>query len=244
MVIIQKLQAYPRLSLFNKGGNSVADGFIIRKGDNISKAPTALIAVAYPVGSVCTITNGNKTITAKDTNGSALFGVELGTWMVSCTDGTRNADQTVVIDDTNKTAAVELAYKLVLFDAGTYAPETGGWSKSGSKLSISASTTSMNGATDTVYTNNKIDVSGYNTINFQITSTSKTENGYRIVGLSTTTSGGSFVAYGDVTSTGEVSIDISSVTKLCYARMALEAWPPENGVSSSTSIVASKVWLE
>lgn len=204
----------------------------------------AVITVTYPEGSTCTCTKGEVVLTLTDTSGQGFFLIpELGDWIVNCTDGTVSQSETVSVIITGQGTHIKLTYELVLFDAGTYAEETDGWSKSGSTLSISASTTSMDGATDTVYTRSKVDVSGYNKLHFQITSTSQTQNGYRRVGVSSTTSGSGFVAYADISTRGEAIIDISDVDDAYYIRMALEAWPPQNGMSSSTSIVASKVWL-
>lgn len=203
----------------------------------------AVIAVTYPSGSICTC--GGKA--AKDTSGFALFNVKPGTYTVEChtsdNSQSKSTSVTVAESDKGKSKSVTLSYELVLFNAGSYAPETGGWSKSGSTLSISATTTSMDGARDTVYTKNKISVSGYSTLHFQITSTGMTKLGYRRVGLSDVTGGFSFSYYKDVTGTGEVTIPISSATTPLYVRMALETHPPENGQSATTSMVVSKVWL-
>lgn len=201
----------------------------------------AVIAVTYPEGSVCTCSNGTKTLKAKDTSGKALFNVSVGEWTVTATDGSRTKSASVSITADGQSKSVTLTYALVLFDNGAYAEETGGWSRSA--LSISATTTSMNGETDTVYTRNKISVSRYSTLHFQITSTSQTKNGYRRVGLSSGTSGADFSYYSEVAGAGEVIIPISSASTPLYVRMALEAWPPQNGQSATTSIVVSKVWL-
>lgn len=203
--------------------------------------------VIFPAGSSCKVTNGTRTIKAPDSAvaiGRYCFPIpESGTWTVSCTDGTRTASKTQTITTQYSYFATTLAYELVLFNAGSYDSVTGGWSKSGDTLSISATTTSMSGAFDTVYTKNKISVSGYSTLHFQITSTSMTKYGYRRVGLSPVTSGADFSFYKDVTGTGEVTIPISSANTSLYVRMALEASPGENGVSATTSMVVSKVWL-
>lgn len=203
----------------------------------------AIIAVTYPSGSICTC--GEKK--APDTSGYALFPVKAGTYTVEChtSDNSKSKSTSVTVteSDKGKDKNVTLSYELVLFDAGSYASVTGGWSKSGDTLSISATTNSMNGATDTVYTKNKISVSRYSTLHLQITSTSMTHYGYRLVGLSSVTSGADFAYYKDVTGTGEVTIPISSATTSLYVRIALEATPSQNGVVANTLIEVSKVWL-
>ena len=200
-----------------------------------------VIEVTYPSGSICTC--GGKA--AKDTSGHALFPVKAGTYTVEChtSDNSKSKSTSITVaeSDKGKCKSVTLIYELILFDNGTYASETGGWSRSA--LSISATTNSMNGETDTVYTRNKISVSGYSALHFQVTSTSMTKNGYRRVGLSSVTSGSNFSYYSEVAGAGEVIIPISSASTPLYVRMALEAWPPQNGQSATTSIVVSKVWL-
>lgn len=204
--------------------------------------------INFPVGSSLTLTNGTRTYKAPDdavSVGRYTFPIpESGSWTVSCTDGTHTASKTISISDKYVYYVTTLAYELILFDSGSYATETGGWSKSGSTLSISAKATSMTGVKDTVYTKNKISVSGYSTLHFQIKSTSQTENGYRRVGLSSKTSGADFSYYKDVTGTGEVTIPISNATTSLYVRMALEAATRQNDESTATtSMVVSKVWL-
>lgn len=213
---------------------------------------SASINITYPATSTCVVTNSSGQTVASDTNTGSSTKTwtatvnATGTYTVTATatDGSgKTKSTTVSITADGQTKNVTLSYELVLFDAGSYASETGGWSKSGSTLSLSATTTSMDGATDTVYTKNKISVSGYSTLHFQITSTIQTENGYRRVGLSSATSGSNFSYYKDVNGSGEVTIPVSSATLSLYVRMMLEAYPSQNGISATTSMVVSKVWL-
>ena len=213
----------------------------------------ATISITYPAKSTCVVKNSSGTTVASNSNtGSstktwtATVGAT-GTYTITATstsDSSKTKSTTVSITADGQSKSVTLSYELVLFDNGTdNTAVTGGWSKSGNTLSISATTDSMDGAKNTVYTENKISVSGYSTLHFQITSTSQTEKGYRRVGLSSETSGPNFSYYKDVTGKGEVTIPISSATSSLYVRMALEAAPEQNGQSATTSIVASKVWL-
>ena len=197
--------------------------FIIRTGEPISI--DYLIAVAYPSGSICTC--GGRT--ADDTSGYALFNVKPGTYTVEChtSNNSKNKSTSVTVAESDKGKAknVTLSYELILFDAGSSAPGTVKWTKSGSTLSISTTTDSMDSASDTVRTEDKISVSGYSTLHFQITSTSQTENGYRYVGLSSEQSGAKFSYYREVIGTGEVTVPVSSATVPLYVRMAVNAWP-------------------
>lgn len=237
----------------SNGAQTAARSVTINADYSVSVAYfSATISITYPANSTCVVKNSSGQTVASNTNtGSstktwtATVGAT-GTYTVTATatDGSgKTKSTTVSITADGQSISVTLSYELVLFDNGAYASETGGWSRSGSTLSISATTTSMDGKADTVYTRNKISVSGYSTLHFQIKSTSQTKNGYRRVGLSEGTSGSSFSYYKDVGGTGEVAIPISSATTALYVRMALEAWPPQNGQSATTSIDVSKVWL-
>lgn len=88
---------------------------------------TTIIAVTYPAGSICTC--GGKA--AKDTSGYALFNVKAGTYTVEChtSDNSKSKSTSVTVAESDKGKAIDvtLTYALVLFDNGTYAAETGGW---------------------------------------------------------------------------------------------------------------------
>lgn len=99
-----------------------------------TKDAFAAIGVVYPAGSVCTCTNGEKTLTASDTSGRFVFAVpSVGTWVVTCTDGTEDnvASKEVVITYAGQTASMTLRYEFLLYTIGdTFDEITGGWSKS------------------------------------------------------------------------------------------------------------------
>ena len=86
----------------------------------------AIISVDYPEGSVCTCSNGAKTLKAKDTSGKALFNVTVGEWTVSCTDGSETASKTVSITQEGQCKSVTMVYSLVLYSVGNMHTETGG----------------------------------------------------------------------------------------------------------------------
>lgn len=90
--------------------------YVLGGGGGIAEAYAA-IGVTYPAGSVCTCTKGTKTLTAKDTSGSYLFLIpEAGTWIVSCTDGTDTASESVAITAQYMATTLTLSYSYVLFD--------------------------------------------------------------------------------------------------------------------------------
>ena len=74
----------------------------------------AYIAVTYPAGSTCTVRNGSVQLTAPNTTGSYTFTVpSIGTWTVSCTNGTDTATDTVTITAEGQSKSVSLTYTTI-----------------------------------------------------------------------------------------------------------------------------------
>ena len=207
----------------------------------------AVIDVSYPEGAACTCSNGTRTLKAKDTSGHWLFAIpKAGEWTVNATNGTKEKSVTVTVTE-EKAYTAKLTFELVLFDNGEYAEETGGWNKTGKKLSLSASTTSMDGDEDNAYTNNPIDLTGYNTLRFILDSTSSSRDQGRLVGVGSSKTGTGFNAKLNITNssgTGEKSIDVSQLNGEYYVKAYCQAWPEENGAWATTTLTISKVWLE
>lgn len=89
--------------------------FIILGGKTI-----ATISVSYPVGSTCSCSDGKKTLIAADTTGSTVFEIPyVGTWVISCTNGSKTASKSVSITTEGQTETVKLAYEYVLYESGT-----------------------------------------------------------------------------------------------------------------------------
>jgi hypothetical protein len=88
----------------------------------------AVIKVTYPVGSVCTCTDGTVTLRAKDTSGLFIFDLpNAGTWTITITNGvqTKSVQQTVSV---GTLAEVSLSYILYLYSYGDNCTDvTGGW---------------------------------------------------------------------------------------------------------------------
>lgn len=82
----------------------------------------AFIVAAYPEGSICTASNGSRTLRAKGTSGSYVFRIpSAGTWTVSCTDGSQTASTAVTITTEGQSESVALSYAIYLFNSsGTY----------------------------------------------------------------------------------------------------------------------------
>ncbi len=95
----------------------MGESFITRRGGGI---PYAIIGVTYPAGSVCTCTNGSKTLTAKDTTGKALFVIPAaGTWTVKAVKGSQSASKAVKITAEGQVATVTLTYDYIIFSNAT-----------------------------------------------------------------------------------------------------------------------------
>lgn len=187
---------------------------------------TAVISVTYPEGSVCTVTNGYKTYKAKDTSGNALFSVAIGDWTVSCTDGEHTASKDVTVE-ANTAAVVKLYYELILFDAGAYAAETGGWT------GISSGALVLSGENKKLTTNNAIDMSLFNTL--YMTLTKSYHGGFGIGSSKNSYSVADKYANG---ATGNVSLDISKYNDSYY----VTGYTLNTG-ADTPSFKATKVWL-
>lgn len=95
----------------------MSDCIITRRGGGYAFAQ---IVVNYPEGSVCTCTNGTKTLTAKNTGGRWVFQVpSSGTWTVNSTDGSESDSQSVSITAKDQVEILELSYAYYLIQAGT-----------------------------------------------------------------------------------------------------------------------------
>ena len=195
----------------------------------------AIIAVTYPEGSLCTCSNGSRTLRARDTSGRALFNVPLGEWTVSCTDGTNTSSKAVSITAEGQNESVTLSYELVLFDNGNYDQETGGWeaatdgynasydiAETTPELIVAKSSSSASGFAR-CYTKSKVDLTEIKTIVFNV-KFSQTNDFRGKVGIANTqtpdfTNPSNFVAYKSLSVSTEyidVSIDVSSLSGSYY----------------------------
>ena len=126
----------------------------------------AVIAVTYPAGSICTCSNGTKTLKARDTSGKALFNVPVGEWTVSCTDGSRTTSKTVSITTEGQVESVTLSYELVLL-SGTIGRDNWNLITSGNDPIIFNDygiVSTNTGYSSAGVTKSKLDVTNYNTL--------------------------------------------------------------------------------
>lgn len=139
----------------------------------------AVIGVTYPAGSVCTCTDGTKTLTLKDTSGQGFFLIPYAAaWTVTASDGTNTKSQSVEITSEGQNESVELGYELEIFANGVINESVTGGFENSSRLSIVDNNLEVSygvatGAAGTmdVTTKNSIDVSAYNNVKLDVVST-------------------------------------------------------------------------
>lgn len=192
----------------------------------------ATINITYPEGSICTATDGVSTFTAPDTSGTwALVVPNVGEWTITITDpnGTEDpVNEIVTITTDGQTASISLSFwDGTLYDAGDqYSNITGGWkvvNGGGGNSSIKTSymllsaTSTAGDRESSIYTNNKVDTTGYSTLcaDMNITSKDTEYNQYGIwVGISNTNTVAletNYVKYTrkNTTGTQTVTVDLS-----------------------------------
>lgn len=134
----------------------------------------SVIAVTYPAGSICTCTNGTRTLKARDTSGKALFNVTVGEWTVSCTDGVNTKDEIIEITNVGQCVSLELSYALYLYKPGDECLAiTGGWDTLGNANITRGTEYLQFKPTDaddaaSILTANAIDLTQYNILSFDV----------------------------------------------------------------------------
>ena len=193
----------------------------------------AVIAVTYPAGSVCTCSNGTKTLKARDTSGKALFNVTVGEWTVSCTDGSSTVSKSVTITATGQVESVKLSYDLILYDSGEeYSDITGGWSGFACYSGTSKGTFTKNSSSIYIKSNgskgaqsiaaapaNKIDITDISTLKVNVTSFNVQSESRTFFVLSSsrdTSSISNSVATKEIKGTGETALDVSGLSGSYY----------------------------
>ena len=175
----------------------------------------AIIAVTYPAGSVCTCTNGARTLNAKDTSGKVLFNVpSAGTWVVSCTNGTKTASKSVSITAEGQVESVVLLYQQYLFSETD--GNVGGWISDGN-FTIASNYMTVDDATASRAHCPKVDLSNFSTlyIDSQKTSGGAWDSAY-IAPSTTTTISTEGLNFGTSTTRKTQSLDISAYTGQYY----------------------------
>ena len=226
-----------------------------------SSSFSATISVTYPAGSTCTATCGSRTITAPDTTGTWNCVVpDAGSWVISCTNGTKTKSNTVSISTNGDSKSVTLTYELYLFNYGNeYSSTTGGWKATAKALNSDAAsyvatpiiTKNSNGSRRITaggdgdggiyYALNKIDVTEYTSLKFdgKIVDPSGYNRGFIAVWSSLASysqSNRAVTATGNDGSSRTRTLDVSKLTGEYYIGFAV--------YGKATSILLSKLWLE
>ena len=142
----------------------------------------AVIGVTYPAGSVCTCTDGTKTLTLKDTGGQGFFLIPYAAvWTVTASDGTNTKSQSVEITSEGQNESVELGYELEIFANGVINESVTGGFDNSSRLTIvdnnlKISYSNIGAGSADVTTKNSIDISDYDNIKLDVVSTTNSGN--------------------------------------------------------------------
>lgn len=139
---------------------------------------SASINITYPANSTCVVTNSSGQTVASDTNTGSSTKTwtatvnATGTYTVTATatDGSgKSKSQSVSITEEGQDERVTLSYKLVLFDNGSYAAETGGFTGiSNDKLYTQNTGFGGEFTYSPWYSNNAVDITGYSTLKFTV----------------------------------------------------------------------------
>jgi len=211
-----------------------------------ARKAAAYISVSYPAGAVCTCAMGGVTLTAGDTSGSWMFALpQAGEWTVSAA-GAGSAVQSVTVTEGGH-LSLSLNFTLVLFDKGSFAPETGGFSEiTGDSLKAYAGTSSTSGARTGVYSKALMDLSAYSRLHFNITGSSQSHNGSRMLGLSSECSANAeaMVKSCESVAVGEQVLDIGSLQGSYAILLFAAATPYSSGSYAETLLMVDKIWAD
>ena len=231
----------------------MGDCFITRRGGSGGKA-FAVIGVTYPAGSVCTCTDGTKTLTLKDTGGQGFFLIPYAAaWTVTATDGTNTKAQSVEITSEGQSKSVTLSYQLYLFDNGVVSgiawdkeSKDGNGGTSSSSVSTTISLTATSNLADLLYTadikigsSTECDLSSYQTLNIDVSERSGGGRAYKLF-IGTTALGENTLS-ATINSTGIISFDISAINGSGFVSLYLDS-PQASAGTAKMSVRA--VWLE
>ena len=208
------------------------------------------ITVTFPEGSICTCSNGIKTLKAKTTSGLWIFTeLSIGVWTVTSTDPTganKPASKDVEINSEGQNVSVELSYITWLFDEGNqFESVTGGWTGSG--YTVSSARDKVNATVGTTLkctvtgqyqeaiagTNNAIDLTKIDTLCVRVSAFAGTQG---CVFVAPSKNYNEMVAQTVISATGDYTLDASQLIGNYYVGVL--------AVSAKTysDISYSKVW--
>ena len=214
----------------------------------------AVIGVTYPAGSVCTCTDGTKTLTLKDTSGQGFFLIPYAAaWTVTATDGTNTKAQSVEITSKGQSESVTLTYQLYLFNNGVVNNITWDANSEEFRASSSVSSTITLSATSAwdgdVFRSSSVkrgtsaahNLSEYTTLNVNMKSISGDKNKVQLFIGSSQLSNNILTEDLITANNTTTSIDISSINGSYY--ITLHASSHQSSATTLT-INYDKIWLE
>lgn len=234
----------------------MGEAFITRRGGSGNKV-FAVIGATYPAGSICTCSNGSKTLTTKDTSGRAMFVIpSAGTWTVTAVSGSKSKSKAVSITAEGQVENVTLTYELVLFNNGVvsgYAWDSSNVESGYGYAQVSDGLIYLGGFTwdnglvfkpgwGEIGISSAIGLSDYSTLKVRLNKIDSAKGTAKIqVG---TTALGDDTATTTVTLTAgtTTSLDISSITGSKY--ISLYAQSDTSDYGNSIKAYFDKVWLE
>lgn len=233
------------------GGQEVEDTVSITTQGQVASVTlaffSATIQATFPTDCTSvTCTKGDTVFSVPSgslSSGSYTFAIpEAGEWTLECTNGVDTDTETVNVTEEKAYTAL-LGFALILFENGSYDPTTGGWTsitQNKLKLDYTDGDPYMESYKD-LTTNNAVDLSGYNTLNFHVESA---YNRYRVqVGTSNSKANNtsSMTAYKDIPENKQVtnetiSVDISKINS-AYIKLCVGSFNNRN-----CNITVDKVW--
>ena len=234
----------------------MSEAFITRRGGAGSGKAFAVVGVTYPSGATVTCTNGTKTLTTKDTTGTALFVIpSAGTWTVTAVNGSQSTSKSVSITSEGQVESVTLSFELVLFDGGVVSGYA--WDASYNDTAYADSKVSdviyMYGMTyDNGYVlktssaergiSTAIDLTSYSTLKVRLKSVESSAGTAKIQVGSTSLGDDAATATVTLTAGTVSSLDISAVTGSKY--ISLLAASAGGTYANIIKVNFDKVWLE
>lgn len=235
----------------SNGGQEVEDTVSITTQGQVASVTlaffSATIQATFPTDCTSvTCTKGDTVFSVPSgelSKGNYTFSVhETGEWTLYCTNGVDTDTETVNVTEEKAYTAL-LGFALILFENGSYDPTTGGWTSiTQNKLKLNHTDSSPYKASFIdLTTNNAVDLSGYNTLNFHA------ESAYSqyFVGVGTSKSKANnspdMTAYIELTEkiqiTDEtISVDISKISS-AYIKLCVGSYK-----GRTCNITVDKVW--
>lgn len=223
---------------------------------------SATISITYPAKSTCVVKNSGGTIVASNANTGSSAKTwtatvnATGTYTVTATatDGSgKSKSTTVSITADGQSESVTLTYILELFNNGTYAEESGGFTGTSGNRLYSYSRCQENGVQEygTWSTNNAVNMAGYKTLHFIVAAGTygvgdpdAEDKACVNVGLSSAKGSTSFVANKNVSNGAftEYTLDISNNQSSYYIVGYTNGGDWTSTVKVTTCYI-SKLWL-